>query len=287
MTGRSKPADSSRDASDGAVESVDTAARTDTSGADARAPGPQLRSAGWAPPPLPWIVTPTLARYLAQLTLAVNDNSISALDGPPGLGKTALSREMHRRVIASGRPSTWVHLPERASEKDLYVQLITAVQGHCQDRAARLLRAHLVELLTGSERVLLLDEAHRVGTDGLQWLRHLWDRGDRTWAMVLSGQTVRAALAGAAELADRVPLVLEFAPMTGGDVLAAVHQFGPLFAGAPDDVVAAVDRAYCHGRWRPWHDVRHRALTLAEQLEACTLDRRLASNVLSTWGRTL
>ena len=238
-------------------------------------------------PPLGWIATPTGARMLAQLTLAINANSIAAMDGAPGLGKTSLAHELHRRVQASGRLATNVHLPEKASEKDIYTLVTTAINGHCREAPARVLREQLVSALSGSNRVLLLDEAHRVGTGGLQLLRHLWDRGNRSWAMILIGQTVRQALSGAAELQDRVPLVLDFQPMGGVDVLAAVHQFGPLFEPADDETIRRVDRAYCHGRWRPWNDVRERAIALAPGQGETMFSERLARNVLGTWGRTL
>lgn len=116
----------------------------------------------------------------------------------------------------------------------------------------------IVEHLTGSNRVLVIDEAHHLPSSGLQYLRYLKDRGGPTWALVLVGSDIDKALKSAGELRSRVSAAVEFAPLTGAALLTALHRLHPSLAALDNQTLRDIDAKFPRGNFRDWvHFTRH------------------------------
>lgn len=204
---------------------------------------------------------PTPAFQKAQLglaaTVAVND--IAAIYGPPGSGKTHAVRHFidHDPAMA-GRTSHWLQMAYRPSPKELAVRLTREFGANPGRRPQYELTDFIVEHLTGSNRIIVIDEAHHLPSSGLQYLRYLKDRGGPTWTLVLVGSDIDRALKSAGELRSRVSAAVEFGPLTGAGLLTALHHLHPALAALDNQTLRDIDDKFPRGNFRDWvHFTRH------------------------------
>ena len=231
---------------------------------------------------------PTTAFQLAQLNLgrAVKWNDIGVLSGPSGCGKTfALEAFLATARQVQGRQHSYLEMPVDPAPKEFNVRMLTAITGGCDPRSPNYaLSDQLVEALHGSNRIVVVDEAHNLGVKGLQRLRYLHQRGEFTWTLILSGATIAQALFSADELKTRGEGLVQFSPLTGPELLATLHAFHPLLAASTNDQLRFVDAQYCHGRFRLWAKFLRICLELAPKLKATALNDKLIGVALAACG---
>ena len=233
---------------------------------------------------------PTQPFQLAQinLTRAVRLNDIGVLSGPAGCGKTyALEHFLNTSPVMTGRVRTYLEMPPKPAAKEFTVRLLTATVGSCDHRkAAYLLTNELHDVLYGSNRVVVVDEAHNLGVLGLQSLRYLHQRGEFTWSLVLVGARIAEALSAGdvEELKSRAEGLVLFQPLTGAELLASLHKLHPLLTGAANDQLRYVDTQFGRGRFRNWAKFLRVALELAPKLKTTTLNDSLVAASLAAVG---
>ncbi|MFC8502470.1 AAA family ATPase [Pedococcus sp. NPDC057267] len=239
------------------------------------------------PGPDPFGSVPTNAFQKAQAALAatVAVNDIAAVYGPPGSGKThAVRHFIDNHPAMEGRASHWLQMSYRPTPKELAVRLTREFGANPGRKPQYELTDLIVEHLTGSNRVIVIDEAHHLPSSGLQYLRYLKDRGGPTWTLVIVGSDIDRALKSAGELRSRVSSAVGFGPLTGANLLTALRQLHPSLAALDNQTLRDIDNKFPRGNFRDWvHFTRHATRLAAggaitPQVIAATLSLCLGAN---------
>lgn len=227
--------------------------------------------------------TEVLGILLDMTPIVFPAGGIVALDGPAGCGKTTALTAL---ATSLDTPVTSVSLDPRSTDKDVIKLLHSAVSG--RPASAKLLRTDmLAELrvsLAGAERVIIVDEAQNAGIAALEMIRTLHMDPTASWNLVLSGADLDKRLTAERMLRSRVMHWARFAPLASEALHAVLAGLHPLLAQLDPDLVAAADRAACHGVLREWVKVLVVLQALADR--GGTVGRVLLQQALqATTGR--
>lgn len=219
------------------------------------------------PAPAPGMASVSTKQFRkAQMVLAatVRSNDIAAVYGPPGSGKShAVDHFVCHDAAMTDRTCHWLQMSYRPASKELAVRLLTELGGNPR----RLTQYELTDLIAaqlhGSNRVVVIDEAHHLPSAGLQYLRYLHDRGAYTWSLVLVGSDIDRALKSAGELRSRVSGVAAFTPLTGPDLLTTVRRLHPALDALDHGTLRDIDDQFARGNLRDWVQFTRHATRLA------------------------
>lgn len=75
-----------------------------------------------------------------------------------------------------------------------------------------------------------------------------------------------------------------FAPLRGAEIVRAVHDYRPIYAGASEELIRFVDDYCGHGNFRNWASFTMTALDLCTELGRERLDEQLARNAFALLG---
>lgn len=234
---------------------------------------------------------PTRTFQKAQVMLAqtVRLNDIAAVSGPPGCGKTyAVDHFVRHHAVMADRDWYWLQMPPKPTTKEVTQRLMRGLDLPFARTATEYeLTEDLVPKLNGSGRVIVLDEAQNLKSDGLQQLRYLHDRCEGSWTLILVGSNVDRALAGAAELASRTSAWVRFQPLTDTPLLQALRDWHPVLAQMDPELLLRVDDVHARGNFRNWAQFLRALLGLLERQPASTIpDANLVSAALAAVNRT-
>jgi Rad3-related DNA helicase len=223
----------------------------------------------------------------AQLPDVVKDGLTAAITGATGTGKTFAARCFAESLTRSGTPWSWLQFSPDAStaKKEVPVRMLIGLSGgRARDVTGEqyLLTDDLLELLTGSGRALFLDEAHNLGTAGLQRIRSLWDQSDYGFSLIEVGSGLLPLLGqkGSAEVTNRFDVHRHFEPLAGAELLSALRSYHPLYAHCPSALLRRLNDEYAHGLWRHWARVTRHAVKLAPLLKVSALTAELVDSTL-------
>lgn len=215
-----------------------------------------------------YVETRSHRRATVAAGLSTKMQEIAAFGGPPGTGKSTAVAELARR---SGRDFVFAQFPQNARISDVNALLYEALTGHhvlAEEKIRQSdMRRYLVDTLSATQTGVIIDEVHILGVKGMQVLRTLHDqvknrRKDRLgFPLWLVGVDVIAAAASADELADRIFTDAEFAPLTGGELLAVLHDLDARLQQTPDDVILLLDKT-ASGNLRRWNAILRVATAL-------------------------
>lgn len=240
--------------------------------------------------PLTW--TPTSQTQLAssQLMLAANrvedigTPAVTSVVGSWGLGKTTLvDREVHAHYKAPGRRVLRLQLQAAPKPNEMLVLLLRQL-GVKADVPGYLLRELLVDHLADVRSVIVVDEAHHMGTDPLRGCKVLIDALPMTDWILIGTDELPDQLSRVPELRDRVSFPISIKPLTLTEVLQTIPTAHPLLEDAPPELIAHVNEDFAHGRWRPWRDFTGAAVQIAARANAVTLTHQIASAAITAAG---
>jgi hypothetical protein len=194
------------------------------------------------------VSTRFVTRGLAAIADIIQLGAFGAFTGDPGLSKTYVAIT---GCEAAKVRRVFFEVPDRPVGKQLEQGLVLAMFGSV-DRSAT--RAALQEKIRGWFEVpglLALDEAKRLGVEGVETLRYLASGPSSRAAILFVGSDLDPLFKRNEALRDRIARPLEFKPLTQKEMLEAVRQYHPFFADATQDL-ATVYSEYAKGRFRRW-----------------------------------
>lgn len=196
--------------------------------------------------------TKAFRKTMIVLESTITAGDIAAIYGPPGTGKSrAVDHFIQRHPAMDDRPWYWLQMSYKPAPRELTARILAELGGRPGRATQYELTETVLEHLTGSGAVLVIDEAHHLKGDGLQTLRYLHDRRGQSFSLVLIGSTVNAALSEAGELRSRVSGRVEFAPLEGRELLEMIKTVGPS-AYLTETQLLEIDGKFGHGNFRNW-----------------------------------
>jgi hypothetical protein len=256
----------------------------------------------------------TLATRQFQLTGQIIDDLVAAgatgvVHGPAGTGKTyaveaALERlrditapdpattELGDPAVACPRRVTEVvtctlAFPSRPTMRLVADELVRALTGSTVPRSRNrfYLTAALIELLSGSPRLLIIDEAQRLTSDCIELLRHLHDHPETRFALLyVGGDGCWEVLSREPMLASRVFRRLPFKKLERASIPALMRSYHEIYAGVADELLWEVEDAYGKGTLRNWAVFTQTALTLCTRSGREHIDAEVVDNVYAKLG---
>jgi type II secretory pathway predicted ATPase ExeA len=116
--------------------------------------------------------------------------------------------------------------------------------------------AAITTVLSQRPHTLLCDEAQRLDTKSMEYLRALWDRKDNQLSIVLIGaHDFRRKMLARPAWKSRIATWTQFTPLTPDEVVDHMPRFHPVWEAAPEEDIPFIDNAACHGNFRAWADL--------------------------------
>lgn len=173
-----------------------------------------------------FVVTPSVARILGLLTYAQAAPTMAVVSGGAGVGKTSAIEH-----YAARNPNVWVMVGEPACRSpNAMLARLCEVLGLGPRAGASRSRA-VVQRLSGTGGLLILDEAHFYPTLVLDQVRHIFDQA-RIGVALLGNAGIYGRLEGEgrterhAPLFRRIGMRLTLAATTARDVAALLDAWG-------------------------------------------------------------
>jgi hypothetical protein len=148
----------------------------------------------------------------------------------------------------------------------------------------------LAELLDEQSPVVVVDEAHRAQSRGLDQLVYLKEVA-QDWTLVLIGSELPTAVARVPGVRSRLRgRTAAFAPLTGAELLQTLKAWHPLLHDADPELLQRIDARYCTGKFREWAHLLRAAEDANEELLARgkpthrTLTARLVGSAVAIAG---
>lgn len=201
----------------------------------------------------------TRAFELAQVVAAeaITERTSAAFIGAPGTGKTFAAVTAAK---ASGLPIVWIEPPVAPRVRALQTAFLRALHipfsdNDSPDHLDRL----LITELARKPRVVITDEAARVGRDGLEELRFLHCQPSAAWSLFVVGEGLEKVLAGNRALETRLAYRITFGALAPKESIAFARAYHRLFAAAPKGLLEAIERVV-RGNLRLWAQVLRHAI---------------------------
>ncbi|AGL15143.1 ATP-binding protein [Actinoplanes sp. N902-109] len=215
----------------------------------------------------------TLVTGQYQLATRIIDDLVAnaatdVIHGPAGVGKTfAVEANLERlRDVGDHRVSTCsLAFPSKPTMLRVAAELVTALTGTPPptSRSRFHLISHLVGLLAGPPRLVVIDEAQRLNGECIELLRHLHDHSDTRFALLyVGGDGCWEVLSREPMLRSRIFRRLPFKPLPKDKIPALMRSYHPIYADTGDDLLLTIDDTYAHGSMRDWAVFTHTAAQL-------------------------
>jgi hypothetical protein len=154
---------------------------------------------------------------------------LAVLSGEPGLGKTFTVRSIAERLAIPAH----YYEARRAHGKTIETDLLLAIGVDFDPRDLRVeLQDRIVEACQ-ERRVIMIDEADRIGEEGIDILRYVWTQGGST-AFVFVGHKVDRMLAANPALDSRIECPVRYQPLSVEDTVAALPEYHDVYRGASE-----------------------------------------------------
>lgn len=209
--------------------------------------------------------------------------AMGAVHGDAGLGKTFAVEEA---AGATAEPAVWTSFPGRPTMRLVATTLAELLTGApAPERNRFYLTGMLIDELATRRRVLIIDEAQRLNRECIEYLRHLHDHPRTTFGLLLvGGDGCWQVLSREPMLRSRIYRRVAFRPLTTKQVLAAIPDFHPIYAGVADELVLLVDDYFGHGNLRNWASFTRSAAGLCSHHRRTVIDEDVARNVFALHG---
>lgn len=198
----------------------------------------------------------TLEEIATRMVLTSRKNSIMAIYGPSGVGKSfATGRAAEMCAADPERPAeiAWVEFTAGTQGRPLLVDLFPQITGTAPPAraTARQLESHMAKALTDRHRVVVLDEAHMVRPAAMKVLRGLHDHPDTDFALVLVGldDLIRSL---PPEMETRVQTRVKVERIADDEIVAVLSAYHELFDTADPALLVMLNRTRARGEFRWW-----------------------------------
>jgi len=230
-----------------------------------------------------------------RLTARVVDDLITNLatgviHGVAGTGKTyavqSALEELHARgdrapatvsVAFLGQPTM------RLVADELFKALTGAPAAASHNRFV--ITNHLIDLLGGPKRLVVIDEAQRLNSDCIELIRHLHDHPDTRFALLyVGGDGCWEVLSREPMLRSRIFRRLPFQPLSRAQIPELIRGYHPIYADTDDELLVEIDDVYGHGTLRDWAVFTHTAADLCAESSRTHIDERIVANAYALLG---
>ncbi len=126
----------------------------------------------------------------------------------------------------------------------------------------------LYERLGERPRIVVVDEAQKLGRDGIDALVDLHDHDDARFILVMCGAEVASRLAPFEEFASRVSRVVRFHRLSGRELLDTLAAYHPMLAATDPTLLTRLDERHMRGNLRNWAFFTHAAYNRLEDPDA-------------------
>ena len=214
--------------------------------------------------------------------------AMGVVHGPAGLGKT-FGVEQALRQAGHAESACWMTFPSRPTMRLVAVRLFEELTGQYAGRGSRFeLMDQVIEELAVRPRPVVVDEAQRLTSECIEFLRHLHDHPHTRFTLVLVGGD------GCWEVLSREPMLrsrifrrVSITALSGAQVCALMGSFHPIYAGVAREVLLLVDDHFAHGNLRDWASFTLTAAKLCDEHGRRRLDEDIVRNTFALHGGVL
>lgn len=182
------------------------------------------------------VKTTRIQQVAAGMTSLRDHGGVIILDGPPGLGKTAATKILGRRLDLEKR---LLAMPNRPRGKETTARILCSLSG--QRVNMRLSEYELLEeivaWLAGQQVLLAIDEAQHLNRESFRQLRYLQDHDQTNLLLVFVGVNVSREMQSLCpELLNRVQRRILFTPYSKSEMVRFLSAYHRLYENTPADV---------------------------------------------------
>lgn len=226
------------------------------------------------------VLTLELTAGLVTAAEAVGAHGICALYGPPGLSKTFTALTLAERL---GIPYRYLE-PAGGGKKATVIRMLRALGWpHDATNTTDVLIDALV-VACAVERVFVIDEADRVGHEGMELVRYLLAQASNHTTFVLVGYRIDRLIAANPALDSRIAWRHEYHALEGEDLIEAMRAYHAAFAPLDEPLLARIG-AFSHGEFRRIAQVLAGILARTPAGKAPSVTDRLLDEVFEASGR--
>jgi DNA transposition AAA+ family ATPase len=209
---------------------------------------------------------------------------IGVIHGDAGLGKSHSVKSAIERL--TGIPVSWFDFPGRTTPKQLVAGLLEKITNISHEGSRARLEILLLDLLSDTRRLLVIDEAQRLYDESIEHVRHLWDRPNTQFGLVLvGGNDCWSRISRYPMVWSRIHRNVAFQPLSIDEVLEHIPKFHPIYASTPLELIEAVDHEYAHGNLRDWTKFTVDAVDLVRENQLAGLNKQVIDAVYELHGR--
>lgn len=196
-----------------------------------------------------------------------------AVDGPTGSGKTYATRLVGQRLAV---PVVTTRLGPRPGTAKVIRSIYADVTGHSVPGRSADVERLLEHVLAEKPRVLVIDEAQKLGRAGIDQLIHLHEHPGAQFTLVLVGMGLARLLDAHEELDGRFGRSIAFQRIRDDALLEWLTAYHPLLARTAPDLLRSVDNRFWRGNLRRWAQFTHAAWTRLEDPDRDVITDELA-----------
>ncbi len=223
------------------------------------------------PPGARIISTPQLQLARHVVTDIAAFQAVGVIHGNAGLGKTFAVRTCTQVLAAStGRLEApevvTVSFTPKPTMRQVTDTLYLALTGSDSTKSRFHITRSLINELSRVPRLVVVDEAQRLTSDGIETLRHLHDDENTQFGLLyVGGDGCWEVLSREPMLASRVWRRLAMAPLEREIVPEVIRGYHPMYADVDDELLLYIDDRLAHGIWRNWASFSSTAHLIAQR----------------------
>lgn len=217
---------------------------------------PARRPRYTAPPDAATVPLPFQEELTHALAEMVSVAGAVAVDGMTGTGKTFTTEEVCRRLPVS---SHTVRLGPHPGTTKVVRNVYRELTGHAPPARGTEAERQLEEVLAEKPRVLVIDEAQKLGRLGIDQLIYLHEHPDAQFTLVLVGIGLARVLGEHEELEGRFPRSVAFERLRDNALADWLTAYHPLLAHTDRELLRRIDNRYWKGNLRRWAQTAHAA----------------------------
>lgn len=214
----------------------------------------------------------------------IEHSAMAAFVGIAGTGKTFALRTLVMEI--EGVRSVWVEFEARPTLLHVARVLYRALGLGEPDGNRNQLSLGILEALRNapdSEPLLLVvDEAQRLNTECIEYLRYLHDHVTTGFALALvGGNGCWSVIQAEPMLESRIFRRVWFKKMDGVSVLKTMPEYHRLYRACQPEVITYVDDEYAKGNFRTWANFTATAAAYMRENKRKTLTQKIARFIIN------
>jgi hypothetical protein len=171
-------------------------------------------------------------------------------------------------------------LGPRPGTAKVVASIYADVTKHAPPRRSTEAERLLEQVLAERPRVLVIDEAQKLGRGGIDQLIHLHEHPDAQFTLVLVGMGLGRVLGEHEELDGRFGRSVAFERLRDDALLDWLTRYHPLLARTDPAVLRRIDNRYWHGNLRRWAQTAHAAHNRVENPDTDGISEELAEELV-------